>query len=139
MVDLLSRARRSQNMRQIRSKDTKPEMAVRRLLHAMGYRFRLHRSTLPGKPDLVFPRRKKIVDVRGCFWHRHVGCVDSHIPKSRAGYWGPKLRRNVQRDKRNLKCLRELGWRVFVIWECEVTQSNIAKLRSRLGHFLGPR
>lgn len=135
----MSRARRSKNMRQIRSKDTKPEMAVRRLLREMGYRFRLHRVTLPGKPDLVFPSRRKIVDVRGCFWHRHNGCVDSHIPKSRAGYWGPKLRRNVRRDRRNLKRLRDLGWKVLVVWECEVTQSNIAKLRSKLRHFLERR
>lgn len=137
VVDLLSTARRSQNMRQIRSKNTKPEMVVRRLLHKLGYRFRLHMATLPGKPDLVFPGRKRVVDVRGCFWHRHVGCVDCHIPKSRVAYWGPKLRKNVRRDVRNSKRLRELGWKAFVVWECQVSQRKLSKLQNRLERFLG--
>ena len=137
MADVLSKAARSRNMRQIRSKDTKPEIAIRSLIHEMGYRFRLHAPTLPGKPDLVFRGRKKIVEVRGCFWHRHFGCVDSHVPKSRTEYWGPKLRGNVRRDVQNLKSLKGLGWKVLVIWECEVTQSNATKLQSKLKRFLG--
>ena len=137
MADRLSKARRSENMRQIRSKNTKPELLIRRLLSRMGYRFRLHRADLPGKPDLVFPARKKIIDVRGCFWHRHPGCLDSHIPKSRLDYWRPKLRRNVQRDGKNQKALRALGWKSFVVWECEATDRNLITLRRALARFLG--
>src|ERR1035441_1852356 len=96
-------------MRRIRSRDTSPEMAVRRLVHSMGFRFRLHISELPGKPDLVFPRLSRIIEVRGCFWHQHPGCSDSHIPKSRISYWKPKLRRNQERDEENLRKLRKLG------------------------------
>jgi DNA mismatch endonuclease (patch repair protein) len=109
-------------------------MVVRRLVHARGYRFRLHSPKLPGKPDLAFPSLRKIIEVRGCFWHRHEGCVDSHIPKSRRGYWLPKLRRNQQRDKENLARLRALGWRVLVVWECEV--ANLQRLSARLHRFL---
>lgn len=136
MVDLFSKSRRSENMRLIRSKHTKPELGVRRMVHAMGYRFRLHISELPGKPDLVFASRKKIIDVRGCFWHCHTDCIDSHIPKSRMDYWRPKLRKNVRRDKNNLKSLRKLGWQVLIIWECEVTPSNAIRLRDKIRHFL---
>jgi DNA mismatch endonuclease (patch repair protein) len=93
---------------------------VRRLVHGMGYRYRLHVSTLPGKPDMVFHRLRKIIDVRGCFWHQHKGCIDSHIPKSRIEYWGPKLARNKERDKKNLRALRQQGWEVLTLWECEV-------------------
>lgn len=131
MADTISQARRSENMRRIRSKGMKPEMAVRRLAHALGYRFRLHSSDLPGKPDLVFPRLGKIVDVRGCFWHQHPGCVDSHIPKSRADYWKPKLKGNRMRDKKNLKALTALGWSVLPIWECEVTELKSLTLKLR--------
>ena len=121
-------------MRRIRSKGMKPEMAVRRLVHAEGFRFRLHSSKLPGKPDLVFRRLRKIIEVRGCFWHRHEGCIDSHIPKSRRDYWIPKLRRNRRRDRENLKRLRSLGWHVLVVWECEV--NNLERLSARILRFL---
>lgn len=134
MVDTISANRRSENMRRIRSKGMKPEMAVRRLVHARGFRFRLHSSELPGKPDIVLPRLKKVIEVRGCFWHRHKNCIDSHIPKSRRGYWLPKLRRNQHRDEENLKSLRKLGWRVLIIWECEV--SDVERLSIRLERFL---
>jgi DNA mismatch endonuclease, patch repair protein len=136
-MDLLSKARRSQNMRQIRSKHTKPELLVRSLAHRMGYRFCLHRESLPGKPDMVFVRHKKIVDIRGCFWHGHKGCIDSHIPKSRIGYWGSKLKSNVKRDVRNLTKLKKLGWKVLIIWECEVMQTDATKLERKLKRFLG--
>ena len=139
MVDLLTKARRSRNMRQIQSKHTKPELATRRIVHSMGYRFRLHKSGLPGRPDIVFQAPKKIIDVRGCFWHHHAGCVDSHIPKSRREYWEPKLRGNVQRDLRNLKLLKKLGWKVLVIWECEVTPSKLSRLKRKITRFLGER
>lgn len=124
MADTISPARRSENMRRIKSKGMRPEIAVRRLVHNMGYRFRLHPSELPGKPDLVFPKRKKVIEVRGCFWHQHRGCIDSHIPKSAIDYWRPKLERNHERDKKNLRKLRSLGWTVRVIWECEVGDLN---------------
>ena len=121
-------------MRRIRSKGMKPEMAVRRLAHSMGYRFRLHSPKLPGKPDLVFSRLKKIIEVRGCFWHRHKGCIDSHLPKSRLGYWVPKLRRNTERDKDNLRKLHKLGWEVLVVWECEA--ADIKHLTPKVRRFL---
>jgi DNA mismatch endonuclease (patch repair protein) len=110
-------------------------MAVRRLVHGMGFRFRLHSPDLPGKPDLVFPRLRRIIEVRGCFWHQHPGCIDSHIPKSRVRYWRPKLRRNKQRDEDNSGKLRKLGWHVCVVWECEAKETR--KLSKRLARFLG--
>jgi DNA mismatch endonuclease (patch repair protein) len=124
-------------MRRIRSTGTKPEIAVRRIAHALGYRFRLHRSSLPGKPDLVFLASKKIVEVRGCFWHQHATCIDSHIPKSRIDYWAPKLEKNVRRDKQNIRALRKLGWDVLIIWECEVCLTRYPALEAKLERFLG--
>jgi DNA mismatch endonuclease (patch repair protein) len=105
-------------MGRIRSQDTAPEMIVRRLVHRMGHRYRLH-VALPGKPDLVFSESKRIIEVRGCFWHQHRGCIDSHIPKSHVDYWQPKLARNRRRDRQNGRQLRQLGWRISVVWECE--------------------
>lgn len=134
MADTLSPRRRSDNMRRIKSKGMKPEIAVRSLTHRMGHRYRLHVSTLPGKPDLVFPAKKKIIDVRGCFWHQHRKCIDAHIPKTRADYWKPKLLGNLRRDKKNSRKLKALGWQVLVIWECEVGDLDL--LRSRIDEFL---
>lgn len=134
MTDKLSPKRRSENMRRIRSADTLPEMVVRRLVHGMGFRYRLHVSELPGKPDLVFPRLKKIIDVRGCFWHQHPGCVDSHIPKSRVAYWRPKLLRNMERDGENRRRLRKMGWRALVLWECEIKHPR--KVSRKVRQFL---
>jgi DNA mismatch endonuclease (patch repair protein) len=134
VVDTISSNRRSENMRRIKSKGMKPEMAVRRLVHSKGFRFRLHSASLPGKPDLVLPKLKKIIEVRGCFWHRHNRCIDSHIPKSRREYWLPKLRRNQRRDRDNLRRLHAMGWRVLVVWECEVAESE--ELSARLDAFL---
>lgn len=107
-------------MSRIRSKGTKPEMTVRRLLHSMGYRYRLHRRDLPGSPDLVFPKWRKAIFVHGCFWHQHPGCRISRQPKSNRDYWVPKLERNTARDAEHQAQLREMGWEVLVIWECEV-------------------
>jgi DNA mismatch endonuclease (patch repair protein) len=121
-------------MRRIRSQDTSPEMTVRRLVYGMGYRYRLHVTKLPGKPDLVFSRLKRIIEVRGCFWHRHEGCIDSHIPKTRLEYWAPKLERNRRRDQENGRELRKLGWRLCVVWECEAKDPQ--KLAKRLARFL---
>lgn len=130
MTDKLTPERRSGNMAKIRSTNTSPEMAVRKLVHRLGFRYRLHVPDLPGKPDLVFPRLKKVIEVRGCFWHQHGKCVDSHIPKSRSEYWGPKLERNKTRDAANLRNLRKLGYATLVIWECEVKKDEplVAKI-----------
>jgi DNA mismatch endonuclease, patch repair protein len=135
MTDQLTKERRSWNMSRIRSKDTKPEKAVRSLLHGMGYRFRLHRKNLPGKPDIVMPKYRRIIFVHGCYWHRHPGCKFAYSPKSRVKFWTQKFRENVERDKINQQTLRELGWRVTIIWECEV--NNLSKLRRRLRALLG--
>ncbi|MGH9455541.1 MAG: very short patch repair endonuclease [Terriglobia bacterium] len=122
-------------MRKIRSTDTSAEMKVRRIVHGMGFRYKLHVAALPGKPDLVFPRLWKIVEVRGCFWHQHGECIDSHIPKSRASYWRPKLARNKRRDRRNEKRLRAQGWDVLILWECEL--ADVSALRRSIRAFLG--
>ena len=136
MTDSLSPSRRSANMAAILSKGMKPELVVRRLVYSLGYRFRLHRKNLPGKPDLVFGPRRKIIFVHGCFWHLHPkdDCLDSRRPKSNRGYWLPKLRRNVERDAQHLRALRKLGWKVLVIWECETKDQT--RLVKRLDRFL---
>lgn len=122
-------------MARIRGVDTKPELWVRRALHARGYRFRLHVRGLPGKPDIVFARRRTAVFVHGCFWHRH-GCKKTTHPKSRQDYWQGKFASNVARDRRNADALTADGWRIFVVWECEV--ENDQTLLERLSAFLGP-
>lgn len=135
-MDRLTAARRSANMQQIKSKGMKPELIVRRLVHSMGYRFRLHRTDLPGKPDLVFPGRRKIIFVHGCFWHQHPdpNCRRAHAPRSNQDYWGPKLARNVARDAEAERLLREAGWGVAVVWECEL--GDQAAVTARLRSFL---
>ena len=122
MADTVTAKRRSEIMSNIRAKGMKPEMAVRRLVHAMGYRYRLHRRDLPGSPDLVFPGRRKVIFVHGCFWHQHgdPACRIARRPKSNQHYWLPKLERNVIRDAEHLAQLAQLGWDVLVIWECDV-------------------
>ncbi|MDR6293765.1 DNA mismatch endonuclease (patch repair protein) [Inquilinus ginsengisoli] len=121
-------------MRRIRSKDTAPEMAVRRLLHGMGYRYRLHRKDVPGKPDLIFAGRRKVIFIHGCFWHQHAGCREGRLPKSNAAYWLPKLERNQARDKAALEHLAASGWDALVVWECETKDLNASarKLRNFL-------
>ena len=126
---------RSQMMAAVRSKDTLPEMLVRRLVHGMGYRYRLHRADLPGKPDLVFATRRKLIFIHGCFWHQH-GCKFSHLPKSNISYWVPKLERNRMRDASQLEKLAAAGWKCLVLWECELSDS--IKLEKRIKRFLGP-
>jgi len=130
-MDKLTPERRSQNMRQIKSKGTKPEMLVRSLVHRLGYRYRLHKKDLPGKPDLVFGPRHKVIFVHGCFWHVHEGCIDGRSPKSNRGYWGPKLARNIERDKSNISSLKNMGWEVLVIWECEASNEKALALQLR--------
>ncbi len=116
-------------MGKIQSKDTSPEMIVRKLVHGLGYRYRLHRKDLPGKPDLVFYGREKIIFVHGCFWHQHANliCKIARVPKSKTHYWIPKLQRNVERDAQHLRLLEAEGWKVLVIWECEVKNTNELK------------
>ena len=130
MADTLSTEERSRLMSRIRGKDTKPELVVRRLLHAMGYRFRLHRRDLPGRPDIVLPRHSVCIFVHGCFWHLHSKCEDARIPKTRTAWWRKKLEGNAACDKRHAAALRRLGWRVLTIWECQTEKPE--KLTRRL-------
>ncbi|WP_421917024.1 very short patch repair endonuclease [Mesorhizobium sp.] len=136
-VDTLSTSERSERMARIHGRDTKPEMVVRRLLHGMGYRYRLHRGDLPGKPDIVFGKRKKAIFIHGCFWHRHddPNCRLARLPKSRLEFWGPKLAANAQRDELKQDALKRLGWNVLVVWECELRQSE--QLENKLRQFVG--
>jgi len=125
MADIKSIEERSHNMSRIRSKDTKPEKIVRKFLHANGFRYRLNRKDLPGKPDIVLAKYGAIVFVNGCFWHHHFpGCRDGHLPKSNSEYWVNKINRNIERDRGNVIELERLGWRVFIIWECELTKKK---------------
>lgn len=126
---------RSEIMAAIRSKDTTPEILVRKVAHGMGYRYRLHHPSLPGRPDLAFVGRKKALFIHGCFWHQHARCRDGHMPNSNATYWKPKLERNVRRDAEYLAALKAMGWSVLIIWECET--ENPECVRSRLRRFLG--
>lgn len=134
MVDSVTRQRRSEIMARVRAKDTTPELAVRSMVHRMGYRFRLHRRDLPGCPDMVFPSRRKVIFVHGCFWHRHSGCPLSRIPKTRVEFWTSKLEGNAARDAKHLGALKAKGWRALVIWECETGKIDVAR---RIRTFLG--
>lgn len=127
---------RSENMRRIRSKGMSPEMTVRKTVHKMGFRFRLHAKQLIGCPDLVFHSRKKIIFVHGCFWHQHEKCIDGRIPKTRTDYWIPKLKRNCERSAQVIKTLKELGWNVLVVWECETKDADDLEMRLR-GFIMG--
>jgi DNA mismatch endonuclease (patch repair protein) len=133
-MDNLPPDRRSANMRRIRSAGMKPEMTVRKMARALGYRYRLHRKDLPGKPDLVFARRGKVIFVHGCFWHQHQECREGRSPGSNTAYWLPKLARNVERDAQSVRCLKAAGWDVLVVWECETNVES--DLRQRLLDFL---
>ncbi|MEO2013547.1 MAG: DNA mismatch endonuclease Vsr [Fuerstiella sp.] len=135
MVDVHSPKQRSFNMSRIQGKDTKPELIVRSLVHQMGYRFRLHRKDLPGKPDLVLPRHGKIIFVHGCFWHMHRCRYGRVKPKTNAEFWQSKRTANVDRDRRNIRTLRRDGWQTLVIWECW-TRETESKVIPRLKKFL---
>ena len=132
MADHLSKQKRSWNMSRIRSENTKPEMAVRSLLHTMGYRFRLHSRGLPGKPDVVLPRYKTVIFVHGCFWHGHNRCKDFIVPKTNTKWWINKIKRNKQVDERNIVSLKKSGWKVKVIYECQLTKNKIEKALNEL-------
>ena len=133
-MDTLTPAERSERMGRVKGRDTKPELKVRRLVHAMGHRYRLQVGHLPGRPDMVFGPRRKVVFVHGCFWHRHPGCKLTRMPKSRLEFWRPKLEGNRARDLENRRRLEELGWRWHVVWECELVDE--VALRRRLDAFL---
>lgn len=126
-MDVLSPKRRSEIMSRIRGKNTTPELIVRKLVYSMGYRYRLHYVKLPGKPDLVFPGRKKVIFVHGCFWHGHEGCRKAKLPKTKLDYWRPKLEENKQRDALKQEKLKELGWQILIIWQCELKEIELLK------------
>ena len=137
MTDIVNAANRSEIMSRIKGRNTTPELVVRRIAHGLGFRFRLHRRDLPGSPDMVFPQYRTVVFVHGCFWHRHDGCRYAYRPKSRIQFWRKKFEENVARDARNEMALRDLGWRVLVIWECETR--DYGAVRARLLAHLGRR
>ena len=132
-MDRLSPAQRSALMSRVRGRDTKPEHAVRSIAHRLGYRYRLHVADLAGKPDLVFPSRRKIIFVHGCFWHRH-RCKRGALPSTNRSFWKEKLERNRSRDQKAIRTLKKAGWRVLVVWECRTRNSSA--LKARLGRFL---
>lgn len=136
-MDTLTLDERSERMARIRGKDTKPELLVRRLIHGMGYRYRLHGKGLPGRPDLVFPGHRKVIFVHGCFWHRHPdpACKLARLPKSKQDYWIPKLTANRRRDVDNQEALQGMRWEVMIIWECEL--KNLEALKAHIKSFLG--
>lgn len=136
MADSLTRQERSERMSRVRHRDTEPEMTVRRLIHKMGFRFRLHDRRLPGSPDLVFKGRRKAIFVHGCFWHRHPdpACKLARMPKSRLDFWGPKLEGNRSRDLKHQSELDEIGWRYLIVWECELRHRE--QLENKLRAFL---
>ncbi|KVL40087.1 very short patch repair endonuclease [Burkholderia territorii] len=134
MVDSVSREKRSHVMSLVRGKDTQPEIIVRRIVYNEGFRYRLHDSTLPGKPDLVFRGKRKIIFVHGCFWHRHENCSRARTPKSNHEFWRIKLNKNKERDAENIKNLVEAGWHVLVVWECEL--KDISLMKNKIISFL---
>lgn len=139
MPDFLTPAERSERMARIRSKDTSPELALRRALHARGFRFRLDDRKLPGRPDIVLARHRAVIFVHGCFWHRHQGCKVASTPKSNTDFWLEKFRRNVERDERSIRELKALGWRVFVVWECDLgSKRKAVEAAEALGRLIQP-
>jgi DNA mismatch endonuclease (patch repair protein) len=134
MTDPFSKEKRSWIMSRVRGRDTKPEMVVRSVVHRMGFRFRLHRRDLPGNPDVVLPRYHEVIFVHGCFWHGHRGCPRSKRPTTNEEFWSKKLDGNIKRDRRFRRVLRETGWKVLVVWECETRKPD--KLLRKLERFL---
>ncbi len=133
-MDVFTKEKRSWIMSKIKGKDTKPERLVRSLLHGMGYRFRLHHRDLPGNPDIVLPKHRKVIFVHGCFWHGHEDCSRSKRPSSNRRFWNDKLNKNIQRDKNNILALSDMGWTPLIIWTCEI--KDIKPLKKKLQKFL---
>jgi DNA mismatch endonuclease, patch repair protein len=127
VADIVDRARRSEMMARIGPRNTAPEMVVRRIAHRLGYRFRLHRKDLPGRPDLVLPRHRLAVFVHGCFWHRHEACANCSMPKTRPAFWCAKFAATVARDRRHIEALHALGWRTLIVWECETEMQGLVE------------
>ncbi len=127
MTDIVSRKKRSEMMGGIRSRNTKPEITVRQWLHKHGYRFRLHRTDLPGRPDIVLPRRRIAIFVHGCYWHQHPGCKLAYTPKSNVEFWQKKFAENRERDERAHLALQSAGWRIIIVWECEVRSGTFSE------------
>ena len=136
MTDILTKSQRSRQMALVRDRDTTPELVVRKLCHSLGYRYRLHVRSLPGCPDLVFPRLRKVLFVHGCFWHKHNCKRGKRMPKSSVDYWQSKLAGNQTRDRKHRARLRRLGWQVSVVWECQTKPSRIEQLRETLAEYL---
>ncbi|WP_298372290.1 DNA mismatch endonuclease Vsr [uncultured Bradyrhizobium sp.] len=139
MVDVVDRITRSRMMAGIRGKNTKPELVLRHALHRLGLRYRLHVSTLPGRPDIVMPKYRAIVQVQGCFWHRHEGCSFATIPASNIKFWDSKFAETIRRDHRNLEALRRLGWRVAVVWECAINKEGGDAVATRVAMWLSSK
>ena len=136
MVDVVDKITRSRMMAGIRGKNTRPELVLRRALHHLGLRFRLHVPTLPGRPDIVMPKYRAIVQVQGCFWHRHQGCSFATIPASNIKFWDSKFAETIRRDQRNFEALRELGWRVAIVWECAINKEGGDAVATRIATWL---
>lgn len=136
MTDTLTRSERSERMSRVRGKGSVAEMRLRRLIHGMGYRYRLHVGTLPGRPDIVFPSRRAVIFMHGCFWHRHRDCRLARMPKSRVAFWREKLESNRRRDEDVAGRLKALGWRVLVIWECQLKGGDLDEVSNRVRRFL---
>lgn len=133
-MDRLSRERRSRLMRRVKSKNTTPEIKVRSIVHRLGFRFRIHYNKLPGKPDIAFPGRRKVIFVHGCFWHGHHNCSKGRLPKSNLSVWRPKIEKNRLRDSENVLSLAAAGWETLVVWQCQL--SDVTALTSRITSFL---
>ena len=134
MADNLTPQQRRRNMSRVKGRDTKPELLVRSVVHGLGYRFRLHGKGLPGRPDVVLPRHRKVIFVHGCFWHGHAGCRRAARPSTNREFWDRKIDGNVARDASNIRALRRAGWKVLVVWQCAT--KDRARLEKRLGKFL---
>lgn len=133
-MDIVSTSTRSDIMRRVRGKNTRPELIVRKILYSRGYRYRLHLKSLPGKPDIVFQKLRKIIFVHGCFWHQHARCDQNRPPKSREDFWGPKLQSNKANDKKVMRQLNESGWDLLIIWECEL--ANLREAENKIVFFM---
>lgn len=136
MIDVVNKITRSRMMAGIRGKDTKPELSLRRALHRLGLRYRLHVAGLPGRPDIVLPRHNALIEVHGCFWHRHQNCAFCTKPASNVRFWRSKFGETIKRDKRNLEALRKLGWKVAVVWECSVKEEGAEAIAAKIAAWL---
>ena len=136
MTDIFTKKKRSEIMSKIGPKDSSQEVFIRKLVHSLGYRFRLHRKDLPGKPDLVFPKYKKVIFINGCYWHGHKGCKRANLPETNRKFWEEKIGRNIKTDIKNQKKLKKLGWDYLIFWQCKIKKSKITFLKQNICNFL---